>query len=154
MTTDERRRQRLKVETSDRPWVRVTTLQDTGISYDEVGFRTEGGVVIPWSSIVRVALGYEIHPIAIADWDFWAFQTIEPVMTYWVYAHSWESGFSKEVCRRFAIPDIPPMNEWMDRDFGVRAYVVWPFEDAGQALYITVKRHWWSWRGRLAYKSR
>src|SRR6185436_17614268 len=100
--------------------------------------------VVPWSSVVHVAVGYEIHSIAIADWDFWAFQTIEPGVTYWVYADLWASGFSKEVRRRFTVAEIPPMKEWMDQDFCIRAYVVWPSEDAGQALYATVKRHWWS----------
>jgi len=151
MKTDELRRHLLKVETSDQPWISVITLQDSVVKYNEVGFSTESGLVVPWSSVVRVAVGYEIHSIAIADWDFWAFQTIEPGVTYWVYADLWASGFSKEVRRRFTVAEIPPMKEWMDQDFCIRAYVVWPSEDAGQALYATVKRHWWSWHQRLAY---
>ena len=151
MKTDELRRHQRKVETGGQPWVRIITLQDSGVTYDEVGFSTEGGRVVPWSSVVRVALGYEIHPIAIADWDFWAFQTTEKGIGFWVYADLCASSFSIEVRRRFAVAKIPPMTEWADKEFGIRAYVVWPFEEVGQALYVTVKRHWWSWRQRLAY---
>lgn len=152
MKTDELRRHRRKVETSaGQPWVRIITMRDSSVTYDEVGFSTEEGLVVPWSSVVRVALGYEIHPIAIADWDFWAFQTTAQGMGFWVYADVWESGFSIEVRRRFAVPDIPPMEEWVDKELCIRAYVVWPFEEVGQGLYVTVKRHWWSWRQRLAY---
>ena len=150
MKTDELRRQQVKVD-SDRPWIRVIALHDSGVAFDEVGFRTEGGLAVPWASVLRIAVGYEIHPIAIADWDFWAFQTTEHAKTYWVHADPWANGFSNEVRRRFTVADIPPMKEWIDEDFCIRAYVVWPFEDLGQALYVTVKRHWWSWSQRLAY---
>jgi hypothetical protein len=137
------------MEISQRPWVRVVTLPGT---FTAEGFgRTEGnGVVVPWSSVLGVALGYEIHPTAIADWDFWAFQGPDPSVTYWVYEEG-AFAFSEEVRRRFSIGEIPAMKEWADREYCIRARVVWPAADVGEPMYVTVKRHWWSWHGRLSY---
>jgi hypothetical protein len=97
-----------------------------------------------------VALGYETHSVAIEDWDFWAFQTDDPLVTYWVHVDG-NGPFSEEVFRRFDVGKVPPMARWADRDFRIRAYVVWPAPDVGEPMYITVKRRWWSWSGRLAY---
>jgi hypothetical protein len=139
-----------KVEISNRPWVRIVLLDAEQWSGEGLCRRGDSSVVLPWSRVLRVAVGYEIHPIAIADWEFWAFQTEEPDVTYWAYAEP-NSPFSDEVRRRFGIGDAPPMADWDDREFCVRAYVLWPEQDAGGPMYVTVKRHWWSWTAKLAY---
>jgi len=140
----------MKVQVDDRPWVRVKTFHQE--EYCEHGLRPLGAeaISVPWSKIKRVALGYEIHSIAIEDWDFWAFQTDDPLVTYWVYV-DWNSPFSLEVRRRFDVGNVPPMSQWVDQAFNIRAYVVWPAPDFGEPMYVTVKRRWWSWRGALAY---
>ena len=109
--------------------------------------------LVRWDSITRVALGYEIHSWGPVDWDFWAFQTREPETTYWVYVNNIAESdpFNRAVYERFGSPRVPPMKDWADRELCVRAYVVWPEVDMGEPMYITVKRHWWSFSGRLAY---
>lgn len=140
----------LKIEVSERPWIRVISVPENSASDGGFGIAADGGCLVRWTDVVRVAIGYEIHSIAIADWDFWAFQTAEPDVTYWIYTDL-ASPFSAEVRRRFRVADAPPMKDWVDQDFCIRAYVVWPSEDVGGPLYLTVKRHWWSWKGRLSY---
>ena len=142
--------QPLRTEISKRPWVRVVALPESTITNEGFGVAEDGGCLVRWSSVVRVAIGYEIHPIAIADWDFWAFQTAAPDVTYWIYTDL-ASPFSADIRRRFDIGTVPPMKDWEDRDFCVCACVVWPSRDAGHPLYLTVKRHWWSWNGRLSF---
>ena len=132
-------------------WVHVVTLPPDDFTAEGFGRGSDDGSVgVLWSSIVRVAMGYEIHPVAVADWDFWAFQTIDPQISYWVYCDL-ASAFSEEVRRRFAVGEVPAMQRWSDSKFCIRAYVVWPAEETGEPMYLTVKPHWWSWRGRLTY---
>lgn len=137
-------RRRLKPEVSDRSWVRVLSVPESTATDEGFGAAADGGVLVRWASVIRVAIGYEIHPVAIADWDFWAFQTAAPDMTYWVYTDL-ASPFSALVRRRFGGADVPAMKEWVDRELCVRTYVVWPSDDIGDPLYAPVKRHWWSW---------
>ena len=43
------------------------------------------------------------------------------------------------------------MKDWLDSEMCVRAYTVWPAERFGSPMYDTVKRHRWSWSGKLVY---
>jgi hypothetical protein len=135
------------------PWVRVERYAP--VEFNDVGFWSQKSAqdIVRWSDIIRVAWGYEIHPIVIADWDFWAFQTVDPTITFWVPTTS-DAPFAAEVRRKYAVLEIPPMMYWADRDYCVRAYVVWPTADIGEPMYVTVKRHWWSLSGKLAYAKR
>mgnify|MGYP006989118992 CR=1 FL=1 len=132
------------------PLVRVASISD--VSFDDSGFwsTTDRETTIEWRNVIKVAWGYEIHPIAIADWDFWAFQTPDPEITYWVYT-DFSSPFSSHVITRFRIVSPPPMNQWNDDDRSIRTYVVWPEESIAQSMYTNVKEHWWSWSRKLAY---
>src|SRR5713101_7184239 len=82
------------------------------IKFDETGFQLPGreSTNVRWDQIVRVALCYEIDPVAVADWDYWAFQTEDPNLLIWVRINDVEQSkqFSREVERRFGKIDIPP----------------------------------------------
>lgn len=137
-----------KIEYSNAPWVRVEQLDKTLTESAGLWRRGNDPIFVGWDEVIRVAVVYEIHPIAIADWDYWAFQTDDLRVTYWVDIGR---DMDAEVRRRFPHTDPPPMGEWADREFDIRAYVVWPPQDVGKPLYSTVKRHWWSWKAALAY---
>jgi len=142
----------LATEISQRPGVDIFLWPDNAVTVDDDGFRVDGVASVAWSDVVRVALGYEIHPVVIADWDFWAFRTTDARCGYWIRTDNlWTTTFSQAVRRRFPIAEAPPMKDWQDRDFCVRAYVAWPPENVGEPLYVTVKHRWWSWRNHLAY---
>ena len=132
------------------PWVRVWEYPKP--IFDDHGFWAAGdeGSRVAWDRIRRVAAGYEIHSIVIVDWHFWAFQTDDPAITYWVDT-DFRDRFSEEVHHRFGDPRIPDIGEWCDSEYCIRSYVIWPPEELGQPMYIPVKRHWWSWSGKLAY---
>jgi hypothetical protein len=140
------------VEVSKRPWVRVQVFDEGEYCAEGLKQRGSADVSVPWSAMRRVAWGYQIHPIYIADWDFWAFQTSEPGVTYWIYVRP-SSPISTEIERRFAVGKIPPMRDWADREMNTRAFVVWPPADRGRPMYLPVKRHPWSWRTKLAYST-
>jgi len=134
---------------SEPAWVRVVQVTDDSFSDDGLALKA-GEMLLPWSAVRRVALGYEIHAVALADWDFWAFQGEDPRLTYWVDS-AWNSSFSSRIRKRFEVAEVPPMKDWHGAKFCIRTYVVWPKQDVGRPLYLTIKKHWWSWRGRLAY---
>jgi hypothetical protein len=134
------------------PFLRVELFDPGEYCADGLRRRESPVVTVPWSRISRVAWGYELSPYAIADWDFWAFQTEDPSVTYWIYVEP-NSPISDEIHRRFEVGDAPAMGEWADRDMSIRACVVWPPAELGRPLYQTVKRHWWSWSGKLVYAS-
>ena len=143
---------KLATEISERRTVQIFSWPDSAVTVDDSGFRVEGVAGVSWSAVVRVAFGYEIHPVAIADWDFWAFRTTDDTRGYWVQTKDlWTTAFSQAVRNRFAITDAPPMRDWQDRNFRIRAYVVWPAANVGEALYVPIRRRRWSWRNRLAY---
>jgi hypothetical protein len=106
------------MEISNRLWVKIQML-DPEIWPDGFGNKGSSPSVL-WSSITRVAVGYEIHSFAIADWDFWAFQTTDPSVTYWA-STNFNDEFSAEVRHRFGIADVPPMKDWVDSEFCIRA---------------------------------
>jgi hypothetical protein len=141
---------RLKVQIGDDFWINV--LEYGAVEFDEQGFWARGNQssMISWEEIIRVAEGYRIHPYAIADWDFWAFQTHDPSFTVWVYSEV-NPSFGREIKKLFGDVDSLPRVEWADREFNVRALVFWPRNEYGQPLYKTVKRRWWSWRSAIAY---
>ncbi len=132
------------------PLVRVASFNN--VAFDDSGFwsTADRETKIEWHNVTKIGWGYELHPIAIADWDFWAFQTPDPESTYWVYT-DFDSPFSSRVIKRYNIGSPPPMNQWNDQDRCIRTFVVWPQESISQSMYITVKKHCWSWAGKLAY---
>jgi hypothetical protein len=143
---------RLITEVSERPGVEIFVWPDKAVTVDDAGFRVDGVADVGWSDVVGIARGYKTHPIAIAHWDFWAFRTREAKRGYWIRTGNlWTTAFSRAVRRRFPVAEAPPMKHWQDRDFLIRAYVVWPYENLGKPLYVPVKRRWWSWRNHLAY---
>ncbi|HYP26720.1 MAG TPA: hypothetical protein VE262_08385 [Blastocatellia bacterium] len=125
------------------------------IEFDQTGFRLPGeeSTRILWNDIVRVAICYEIHPVAIADWDYWAFQTRDPNLLVWVEINdsTQSGGFSREIENRFGKTDAAPMTGWLDSDQNVRTYVIWPETDLGKSLYSFKKKHKWSLKGRLVH---
>ena len=145
---EQKQKQRVVVGTT--PCVGVVNYYQ--VAFDTSGFQYPGeeSSKVLWRRVVRVAVGYEIHPIAIVDWDFIAFQGSGREITYWVYT-DFTDAFCAEVRRRFGWPEIPAMEDWADSRFCIRAYTIWPAEEIGRPMYKTVKRHWWSWRARLAY---
>ena len=142
------KKQRIVVDKA--PWLHVAEYHK--VVFDAEGFQYPGEELskVRWRDIVRVAVGYEIHCIAISDWDFWAIQGSDPDVTYWVYT-STVDAFSQEIHRRFGDPKIPPMGEWVDREFLIRAYTMWPEEEIGRPMYKRTKRHWWSWNSAMVY---
>ena len=97
---------------------------------------------------------YEIHPVAVADWDYWAFQTYNPNLIIWVVISDAEQSkqFSKEVEHRFGPTDVPPMKDWIDNDQNTRTYIIWPKADIGKSLYLTKGKHTWSLKGHLVHR--
>jgi hypothetical protein len=144
---------KLKVQIGNDPW--ITVLEYGAVEFDEQGFWVRGNQnsIIKWEEIIRVADGYRIHPYALADWDFVAFQTHDPSFTAWVNTE-FNPAFNREIKKRFGDVNFMPRVEWADREFNVRALVFWPPNEYGQPLYKTVKRHWWSWRSAIAYYKR
>jgi hypothetical protein len=136
----------------DRPWVRVHVFDEGEYCADGLKHRETSQITVPWSAIKRVAWGYQLHPLYVADGDFWAVQTAEPDVTYWIYVQP-NSPISAELDRRFAPGEVPPMKDWADSERDTRTFVVWPPSDRGRPMYVPVKRHWWSWRTRLAYSN-
>lgn len=134
---------------------RIVVYSDT--EFDETGFQLPGreATKIRWDRIFRVAMCYEIHPVAVADWDYWAFQTGDPNLIIWVRTNDAEQSkqFSKEVERRFGKIDVPPMKDWIDSDQNIRTYVIWPKADIGESLYLTKKKHKWSLKGHLVHRN-
>lgn len=127
------------------------------IEFDQVGFQRPGreSTKVLWEEIVRVALCYEIHPVAVSDWDYWAFQTRDPNLIIWVRINdaAQSQRFSREVERRFRKVDVPPMKDWIDSDQNVRTYVIWPEADIGKSLYLLKKNHRWSLKGHLVHRN-
>lgn len=125
--------------------------------FDETSFYVPGeeSPKISWQQIVRVAVCYEIHPVAVADWDYWAFQTNDPNLLLWVRITDTEQSkaFSREVGRRFGNVEVPPMKDWVDSDQNVRTYVIWPEADTGNTLYLLKKNHQWSPKGHLVHRT-
>jgi hypothetical protein len=126
------------------------------IGFDETGFQRPGEdeSKIRWDQITRVALCYEIHPLAVADWDYWAFQTSDPNLIIWVrISDSMQSkSFSSDVERRFGKVLAPSMKNWADADQTIRTYVIWPKADIGKSLYL-LKKHRWSLKGHLVHRN-
>ena len=127
------------------------------IDFDQTGFWPPSlpSNRLSWHDITRVALCYEIHPIALSDWDYWAFQTNDPMLFVWIEINqqTTSKGFTKQVHEKFGSPDIPPMKCWVDSEACIRTYVIWPQEEIGRALYVAKKKHWWSQRAELDYCS-
>jgi hypothetical protein len=88
----------VRVEVSKRRWVRVHVFDEGEYCADGLKARGSAEVSVPWSAIRRVAWGYQIHPMVIADWQFWAFQTTDPEATYWIYVRP-NSPISTEIER-------------------------------------------------------
>jgi len=134
------------------PWLDIAEYHK--VSFDAGGFQYPGEDLskVRWDDVKRLAIGYEIHSVAISDWDFWAVQGSDPNVTYWIYTTTVDP-FSDEIRRRFGDPNVPPMDKWADRKFLIRAYTIWPEEEIGLPMYNRVKRHWWSWTAGLAYKT-
>jgi hypothetical protein len=64
----------------------------------------------------------------------------------------YSENFEKEILVRYDIPkDIPFDTEWEDSKMCIRTYTVWPKNVMGKPLYLTKKRHWWSFSGTLAF---
>ena len=132
------------------PWVRV--VEYNRVVFDEGGFQYPGEDAsrVQWRSVLRVAIGYEIHPLVVVDWNFVAFQCADEDITYRVQTE-FGDAFTSEVRRRFGTPDIPPMQDWADREFCIRTYTIWPHSEIGRPMFRNVKRHRWSWRSRMAF---
>lgn len=60
-------------------------------------------------------------------------------------------AFDALVRQRFGAGGVPMLGTFDKLVFCIHAYVVWPEIDRGKQLYTSVKRHRWSFRGRLAY---
>ena len=75
-------KKKLKPIVGNQSWVRVVSCARVDI--EESGFRCHEPEqsFVQWDAIIRIATGYEIHPIAIVDMDFWAFQTKDNSVTY------------------------------------------------------------------------
>ena len=127
----------------------------TDVSFGANGFRapSSNSELILWSDVDQVALLYEIHPIAIADWDCVAFRLRGEQLSVWVALEKNEL-FIAEVERRFAPLAAPAMKDWVDEARCIRTYSVWPVDRIGEPLYISRRIHWWSWEKSLAFKKR
>lgn len=127
------------------------------VDFDELGFQPPGrpSSKVLWGDIVRVAYCYEIHPVVIADWGYWAFQTGSPHQSPWVEidpASVPSLRFADEIYRRFGKPEMPPMKDWADSfEYCIRTFVIYPAADFGKPLYVAKKKHWWSSSGRLSF---
>jgi hypothetical protein len=132
---------------------RFLTITDVAFGAD--GFRGPGSEskLIRWSDVEQVALIYEIHPIAIADWDCVAFRLSGEQLSVWVALEKNES-FIAEVERRFAPLAAPAMKDWVDEPRCIRTYSVWPGDRLGEPLYVSRRIHWWSWEKSLAFEKR
>jgi len=127
----------------------------TNVELGEDGFRAAAGACewVRWSDVEQVALLYEIHPIAIADWDCIAFRLGQDQSSVWVPLEKNEV-FIAEVERRFAPLDVPAMKDWKDDPMCIRTYSIWPTHRLGEPLYINRRIHWWSWKKSLAFERR
>ncbi len=126
----------------------------TEVEFDDSRFYSPGRkyTTVLWSDVIRVAYGYEAHPIAIVDWNFWGFQTTNSGIMMQVEIGSISTmRFSDEIERRFGNPNIPSMKDWTDSDYNIKTFVIYPKEDFGKSLYKVKKRHWWSWSGQLCF---
>jgi hypothetical protein len=128
------------------------------ITYSDVDFDQEGfwlpqqrTTLIKWADVVRVAACYEIHPIAVADWDYWAFQTSDPDFYPWVEINkrTEAKGFSREIYQRYGEPDIPAMKHWANAEYCILTYVIYPKSGIGKPLYVMKKKHWWAWSSHI-----
>ena len=99
-----------------------------------------GELLFPWSSIQRVAIGWEHEPLAMHDALFWAFDQsfVEP-SSMWVSVFSFSGRFSTAVQDRFQIRGLPAIEDWVDPSFRYSTRVVWPMGCEGQSLYETVE---------------
>jgi len=137
---------------AETPFVQVQ--QHRWVRSEDDGFRSphDDSLFIRWDDIWRIAVGYEIHPIAIIDQDFWAFQTSDPRTTVWIEDHPVSYPEFTEVLRnRFSLAEPPPMSQWHDAERCIRTYVVWPEDEIGTPLYAARKPHWLSLTSQLVY---
>ena len=125
------------------------------VEFNEEGFRAKdsGDKWIPWHEVEQVAILYEIHPIAIADWDWVAFRLKRAHQSVWVTVEKNES-FVEEIARRFAPCCAPAMKDWKDDPMCIRTYTIWPEHRVGEPLYVNRRRRWWSPRKLLAFEKR
>lgn len=127
----------------------------TDVEFDEKGFRSRdsGNKWILWNEIEQVAVLYEIHPIAIVDWDCIAFRLTQTHLSVWV-AIDKSKPFMEEIARRFAPHNTPAMKDWKDERMCIRTYTIWPLKRVGEPLYINRRMRWWSWKKSLALPRR
>ncbi len=130
---------------------RIRTIMN--VEWDEKGFRVRYSTedVIRWSDVVQIAVVYEIHPIAIIDWDYVAFRLKAAELSVWVEIKK-DDPFIAEIERRFAPITTPRMADWKDEDRCMRSYSIWPKERVGEPLYINRRISRWSWKKSLALK--
>ena len=126
--------------------LRLEQLEPSALTPD--GLIVEG-TLIEWDRVVRVARVYEIHPMAIADGFFWALQTADRRISYWVRS---EVGSASEslLNERFPHAQVPAMKDWVDNKRCIASFVVWPQREWGRPLYSVVRHRRWSRRSCVA----
>ena len=122
------------------------------VEFDAEGFQYPGDAAsrVLWQEVKRLAIGYEIHPVVVLDWEFFAFQCGDSEVSYWVHVLRGDAFWS-EIRRRYGMAGVPAMKDWPDSKFCVRTYVIWPVSQIGRPMFRNVKRHWWSWHCHLVY---
>ncbi len=121
--------------------------------YNDRGFypRENPQVVIEWNSVLRVAAVFEIDAVALESENYWAFQTRDPLNTFWVL---YSVLFDEQIAQRFGTPSLPHSTKWNKvRTSGgeLYSYIVWPHTEIGAAMYAEVKKRVWELGRKIAY---
>lgn len=122
--------------------------------YDERGFypAENSEVFVEWNKVIRVANLYWINDIALETDDYWASQCRDLLITYWVRA---KHGFTGEIALRYGNPETPHVTKWGKACFTnglLYTYVIWPYTEIGEPMYVEVKKRFWELQKNISYK--
>ena len=128
------------------------------VLYDDHGFyqENERDTIIEWIKVFRIAEIYFINDIVFESMYYWAFQSDDPFITYWVRIEYQNNDFKLELKRRYEYPKVPHVTKWKEVELNqgkLCNYVIWPQKQIGEAMYIQAKRYFWQVDRKILYKT-
>jgi hypothetical protein len=126
------------------------------VIYSDHGFypKDQPERMIEWREIIRVAAVFLINDVALESRYYWAFQTMDPFVTYWVLTRYHKDGFDLEVKNRFGDPERPHNTKWNRARVThgeLSNYVIWPSDEIGKEMYVEAQKGIWELDRKICY---
>jgi hypothetical protein len=123
------------------------------VNFNDCGFYAPSHEesLVEWKNISRIALVFKIDDVALECSYFWAFQSNDPLNTFWVHIKNFPDDFSQEIKKRYGEPKIPHESQWNNIGDKIKSYVIWPLDELGKSMYSGAKKHWWTLGTRIVY---